>query len=246
MPTRKSFPLLLAVLALILAPRAVADKVLTLETVQNITVQGEERPEQRSTAELWIGADAVARDDGETRVVLQKDRLLLVSHRAKTYSAVDLPVDVLALVPEERHDEVAQQMEEARLDGSLTPSEETQELGGWTAKRYDMSLTSKAGMQVEIELWASEEVEVDPEPYLSLTRALATLQPGGDEWVQKLSAVKGFPVERDTTMSAEALLMQSKERLISVQEKDAPAGIYDAPEGYTEQPLNAMAGASGG
>lgn len=229
--------LVLAVAAVV--PTAAADQVLTLETVQKVTLQGQERPEQRSTAQLWIGDGAIARDDGDTRVVLKGDELLLVSHRAQTYSTVELPVDVMAMVPEEMREQVKQRMEQGHLSGDLTPSEETQEVGGWSAHRYDLALTSPAGMTLNVVLWASEDVKVDPQPYVRLTKALATLQPGGDEWVSKLATIKGFPVLRDTTMDADQIHMQSEERLLSVQEKDAPEGTYGAPEGYTEQPFNA-------
>jgi len=243
----RSFAVLLSVLALAaaLAPAASADQVLTLETVQTVTLQGQERPEQRSTAQLWIGNGAVARDDGETRVVLKGDHLLLISHSAQTYSTVELPVDVMAMVPEEMRQQVKQRMELGHLNGDLTPSEETKEVGGWSAHRYDLGLSNQAGMQLNLVLWASEDVKVDPAPYLKLTKALATLQPGGDEWVGKLAAIKGFPVLRETTMDADQIHMQSEERLLSVQDKEAPEGMYGAPEGYTEQPFNAPPPAAG-
>jgi len=234
-PTFLCAVLCLAVLlATALAPAAAADTLLTLESRQALTVQGQEQPERTQTVQIWIGENAIARDDTETRMVLTGDELLLINHRNRNYNRLTLPIDPIALAPPEMREQARTRFEEAKLAGEITAVDETQEVGDWTAKRYDLALSSEAGLGVDMVLWASSDVDVNVDRFNALTRALASMQLGGAEWVSTLDEIEGFPVKRETTMMNEAVEMHSTETLKSVAEEEAPAGMYGPPAGYSE------------
>lgn len=226
----------LALLSMATVP-AHADTLLTLKSHQDaFEVQGQSQPAQDSTVELWIGEAGIARDDTTSRVVLAGGKLYLVDHGSKTYSALDLPVDLAALLPEEMAAQVAQMREQAAIAAEVEASDETQEIGEWTARRYDVSLSNKMGFQADQVIWASEEVGVDGAAYNRLTGTLAELQPGGADWVESLSVMKGFPVRRETTMRlGPDVEVTTTEELVSVETKDAPEDTFGPPAGYTEK-----------
>jgi hypothetical protein len=228
-------------LATALALPAAADTLLTLESRQALSVQGQEQPERSQTVQIWIGENAIARDDAETRMVLIGDELLLISHRNRNFNRLPLPIDPISLAPPEMREQARTRFEESKLHGEITAVDETQEVGDWTAKRYDLALSSDAGLSVDMVFWASPEVDVSVDRFNALTRALASMQLGGAEWVSTLDEIEGFPVKRETTMMNEAVEMHSTEELVSVEEAEAPADMYGPPAGYTEVEIPAAA-----
>lgn len=246
---KRAFTLLVPVLALatVLAAPAGADQVLTLETHQGaFQMQGQEQPARDATVEIWIGPDAVARDQEDSRVVLTESQLILVNHEAETYSVIDLPVDMKELLPEGMQEMADQMMQQARISAEVEAADETREINGWQSRLWTVTMSNAMGLNVSMKLWASDEVDVDPAPYRRLTEALSSLQPGGGEWVEKLSAIEGFPVLRETSMQMGQGAMNSSEELVSVEERDAPEGLYGAPEGYERKDFNPMQGAGAG
>jgi len=226
----------LALAALVAAP-AGADTLLTLKNHQDaFEIQGQSQPAQDGTVEMWIGDNAIARDDASSRVVLTGDKLYLIDRSAKTYSVLDVPVDLASLLPEEMAAKLAEVRDQATISADVTPTDETKKVGDWMAHRYDVTMSNKMGLSVNQVIWASEEVGVDASAYNKLTGSLAELQPGGSTWVSALSAMKGFPVLRETTMQlTPEVAVTTTEALESVETKDAPAGTYAPPEGYTEK-----------
>ncbi|MEM7048308.1 MAG: DUF4412 domain-containing protein [Acidobacteriota bacterium] len=213
-----------------------ADTLLTLERTQ----QGEN--ENPSEIEIWIGKDRVSRADGRTTIVLEKaaNELLVVNHQAKSFSRIALPIDVLAMLPEEMKSMAAM----FDLEVAVSPSEETQAVGEWKGRRYDLEITNPMGMAVTSKLWMAD-LDLDLEPFRDLTMSIATMQPGGKAVVEKLEKVPGFPVLNETTYDLGGNVFTFAEQLISIREGEAPANAYGAPADYDKiewDPLTALGG----
>ena len=231
--------LVLALLAVVAVP-VQADTLLTLKSHQDaFEFQGQSQEAQDGTVEMWIGETAISRDDDTSRVVVTADKLYLIDHASKTYSVLDLPVDLASLLPEGMAAQLDQMRGQMTLEADVEATDETKEVGEWTARRYDVTLSNKAGLTVDQVIWASEEVGVDAASYNRLTGTLAELQPGGAGWVSELAAMKGFPVLRETTMHlGPEVAVTTIEELVSVERKDAPAGTFAPPDGYAEKDFN--------
>lgn len=223
----------IAVIAL-LATSAHGATLLTMKSHQDaFEIQGQSQPAQDNTVQIWLGDGMISRDDGNSRVISDGEKLYLVDHGAKTYNVLDLPVNLAELLPEEMRGQLTEMRKVASISAEVAPVEETREVGDWNAKRYDVTLSSGMGLAVEQVIWASPDVEVDASVYNELTRALASLQPGGGDWVSQLSAIDGFPVLRETTMKIgpDASVLTTEE-LVSVEEKEAPADTFKPPTDY--------------
>lgn len=235
----KMFLAVVAVAALV-ATSAHGATLLTFQSHQDeFEMQGQTQPARDSEAEIWVGDDVIVRDDGQSRVILTAEKLYLVNHEAKAYNVLDLPVDLAELLPEEMMGQYEQMKEMATMSAEVSPTDETKEVGDWSAQRYDVTLTNKMGFTMDQVIWASADVGVDAGLYNDLTEALARLQPGGGEWVDALDSIEGFPVLRETTMTlGPDTAVKTQETLLSVEEKDAPEGIFAPPADYEEQPFN--------
>jgi hypothetical protein len=248
-PTRPhSYPLAaalaLAALALISAPPATADSLLTLESHRGGAPGAEPgggpaAEEETSTVEMWIGDGRIRRDDGRVAMVLDGDRLLLINHDEETYSVLELPIDLESMLPEEMRRMAATWKPQI----SVEPSEESREIGGWKARRWDVEVTSAMGLAIHNRLWVTRDLDIDYAAFEQLTRAMASLQPGGGAAMDQLAAIDGFPVLVESTADFGGRTMESSERLVSVERREPPAGLYQPPDGYTETPFDPAADA---
>jgi hypothetical protein len=119
-----------------------------------------------------------------------------------------------------------------KLTVKLTPAEETKKINGWTAQRAQMDIASAMGMKVATTLWLSKEI-ADYAALNKLTSALAALQPGAADWSRKLAQMDGFPILKEDDVDAVGAHFRTREELVSLETKPAPANLWDPPAGYT-------------
>ena len=132
--------------------------------------------------------------------------------------------------------------EQVRLAVKVTPGSETRKINGWTARRVQMDVVSAMGMKIGTTLWVSRDV-AGYATLNKLTAALAALQPGAAEWSQKLEAIDGFPVLKEDDVDAMGTHFKTRDELLSVEPRVAPAGTFEPPAGYTAVPFNPMTNA---
>jgi hypothetical protein len=237
--------LILAALVTALAVRSAgADSLLTMKShADAFQVKGDTQPAKDTEVRIWVAGDRVRRDEGDTSMILRLDRnkLFLVHHPEKTYNELSLPVDFVRLMPKGKEDLGRTWEQRMKLTVKVTPSSETKKINGWSAQRVQMDVLSAMGMKIGTTLWISKDVAA----YAALNRltaALAALQPGAADWSQKLSQLDGFPVLKEDDVDALGARFKTREELVSVETKDAPAGTYDPPVGYTAAEFDPLAG----
>jgi hypothetical protein len=233
---------LLSLLALPAVP-AGADSMLTLKShADSFSVAGETQPAKDTEVRIWVAGDRVRRDEGDTSMILRLDRnkLFILHHGGKTYNELLLPVDFLRLM-KGREQLATVWAEKMKLAVKVTPSEETKKIAGLTARRVQMDITSAMGMKIGTTLWVSKDVAGYP-ALNKLTAALAALQPGAAEWAQKLGQLDGFPVLKEDDVDAMGAHFKTREELVSVETKAAPANLWEPPVGYTVEELDPLAG----
>lgn len=248
-PTRIPTLVLTLILAAALAAPAAADTRLTMEShTDAFQMMGQTRPAQDVTITYWIGDDRALRDDGERGFLLRGDRkeLYVLDHQAETYSVIDLPVDFASLVPPESREQMEQMLQAMEMTATVTPTDERREINGWQARRWDVHLENRMGMTVDSEVWVTDAIDADAESLRRLTRAFASLQPGGGGAVEEILKIEGVPVLTETRMAGMGGSTSSREELVAASQEEAPPGTYEVPEGYTEAPLNPMGGGPGG
>lgn len=232
-----------------LADPAAADTRLEMKShTDAFQVMGQSHPARDLEVVYWIGDDRALRDDGEQGFLLRADRkkLYVLDHQAKTYSVVDLPVDFAALVPPESRAQMEEMLQAMEMQATVTPTDERREINGWPARRWDVHLENRMGITMDSEVWVTDGIEADVESLRQLTRAFASLQPGGGAAVEELLRIEGVPVLTEIRMAGLGGSTSSREELAAAEQVEAPPGTYEVPEGYTEAPLNPMGGGPGG
>lgn len=214
-----------------LAGAAGADTLLVLKAHQDAAVVAGRQQEARDdTYEIWIGEDRISRSDEQSRFVMRPGEVVIVNHEARTYSVLEMPIDLTALLPPG----MEKQMEMWKVQAEVTPTDERRKIGDWTARRYDIEVTNPMGVAIRTEMWTTTELGIDLEAYHGMARQMLSLQPGADELVAEMSKIEGFPILQETTVDLAGSTVTTREELVSVEEKEPPADAYGVPEGYTE------------
>ena len=218
---------LAALLLLLAAAPGLADTLLTIRSsIEGLKVA----PAQGGPTRIWIGGDKgdkLRRDEGDASYILRLDRgkLYVINHADRTYSEIPLPVD-----PQK-----TPAADAAQIKAQVTATGETKKIGSWNARKYRVDISNPAGLHLDTTIWASTEI-ASSAALTRLAASLAALQPGSGDWARKLEQIDGFPVAQEANVTMGASHFKTREELVSVETKDAPAGAYEPPAGYTAQP----------
>jgi hypothetical protein len=211
---------------LLAAAPALADTLLTVRSsIEGLKIA----PSQAEPIHIWIGGekgDRLRRDEGDTSYILRLDRgkLYVVNHADKTYSELPLPIDARKIgAPPEM-----------QVKAQVTATEETKKIGSWSARKYRVDITNPAGLHLDTTVWASPDV-ASHQALTRLAASIAALQPGSADWSQKLPQIEGFPVLQEANVTMGTSHFKTREELVGIETRDAPAGAYDPPPGYTAQ-----------
>lgn len=190
----------------------------------------------------WIGDKKLRMDQGSSSTIVDvgAGKMMLLDHDDKTYTEVDLPVDLAALMPPGMAE---QMLEMLKFDVTVAASDETKKVGEWNAKRYDLKMTS-AMMSLDTVIWASTETPIDQAAFFDLFSVVMSLQPGMDSMMEQMRQIDGYVVSQEAAMSMKFMgetTVGSTDVVTSIAKVDAPAGTYDPPAEYAKEEFDFMA-----
>ena len=235
----------LVTLAVLGPAPAGADVLITRKSMKlNPTAPNQPGPEQSSST--WVGQGKLSQRSGHVSMIVALDakKIYVVDHGEQSYSALDLPIDFSAFSPEAAQ-MIEQYMDQMKLEVSVTPTDEKQTVAGYPCTKYLMDLQNAMGLRMNITLWITTELGIDVGDWKKMTVEMAGLQPGAASLAEKMMAIEGFPVSQESKVSMMGNEMVTREELVSIEEKEPPAGIYTPPEGYTLKPFNPLDGMAG-
>lgn len=188
----------------------------------------------------WLTKDKMREDMGNTSIIVRLDQKKIymnIDHETKTYSEIDLPIDMEKLIPPEAK-QLAQLIEMAHI---FKDTGEFMKIRGWNCKKYLVEITtSMMGMNMPISLiiWTSKDLGVDLSAYLKLQGEILSTNPFTKDIAIDFKRIEGFPVVIEFAMAMPGMESKYREEVVSVDGKKAPAGTYDLPQGYTKIPYN--------
>ena len=173
-------------------------------------------------------------------VRLDTDTMIIVNNKDRTYSVLDLPIDLEKFMPPGMAEQMKAMMS---FEATVTPTDEYKTIGQWKARRYDIEMKSQM-MTMTATWWATTDVSLDQEAFSSMYEQVVSMQPGMADVTAEMAKIKGLVIEQDTkitmTMMGETSFSTS-EKTTSIEELDPPAGTYDPPADYTKKDFDFMA-----
>ncbi len=243
MRTKRIAVLLCGLLLTVFAVQAQADMFLKQATHSDaFEMMGQKQPETNDTTIMWLAKDMSCYQTPKVTFIVRADKglMYMINHEEKSY--VEMPVDLMGMLVDaaEAEDSEAGEQVKAIAQGvmgsmkvTVTPTDETKEIKDWDSKKYavEMSTMMMKGTQ---EIWATEDISVDPVLYQASMNAAMGQMPGFEDVMEEMKKIKGVPVASTLEMNMMGQIMISSSELLEAGEKDAPAGVYNLPEGYTK------------
>lgn len=216
-------------------------KVVKMEHTDGFSVMGRETPPSDMEQVTWIGSDRMRMDQGDQSTIIRLDtqKLIILNHDDKTFSVLDLPVDLKEFMPPGMADQMMAMM---TFDVTVTPTDETKMVGEWKARRFNVSMTSKMATST-MTMWATEQAGLDQETFYSMFEHLNSMNPGMADLGKEMRKIEGLVVEQEsvTTMTMMGdISIKRFEKTTSIEELDPPEGSYDPPGDYTDKPFDFM------
>lgn len=244
--------ILLAVLLLVFSTSIFADSFIKqVAHIKGYEMMGQRSPEKYDTTTIWMSKDKSYAELNNTNGVIYDMNtgiFTVVDHAKKEYSKFSM--DILNKPASgDNHDMMQMkqmaQMMTAGMTVSVTPTDSTKKVGKWDTKLYIVEVNMKM-MPMKQRLWVTEELDIDYEMYRSISNAMMSLMPGFEKIFEEMKKIKGVAVEMDQTVSVMGTDIGSSTTVIEYEQKDAPAGTYDIPEGFKEVELDLGMNGMGG
>jgi hypothetical protein len=232
---------LLFVFSLFFTPsHAQADQVIKAKRHSDaFSMMGQSQPAKDEEVTTWLTKNKMRRDEGDTTTIVRYDlnKIYWIDNAKKTYSELDLPLDMETMLPPQ----AKQMLDQMEVTSSVTDTGETKTINNWNCKKYLVEIgVSMMGMNMPIKMdfWTSKDLGIDEDMYKKFYAETLSLNPMFKDMVEEFKKIEGYPVRTDFTMNIMGNEQHYWEEVASVEKMDAPAGTYDLPEGYTKTEFN--------
>lgn len=237
----RSILLRLGLLALIgsLAAPAAADTRITMRTHSDgLPEMGQPAVNEDST--LWFGEGVLREDKGNQSVIvnMKDSRLYVLKHDSSTFHSLDLPIDLTKMLPPEVLETYETLTAKWDMEVEIKPTDETREVAGYASRRHEVAIRGGMGMEMDLQLWTTDALDIDVAAFKRLTLEVSGLQPAGSAWIKKILAIEGFPVLKEVTVTFGGNSVKSTEELVAVDEATPPENTYRPPTDYSEEPFD--------
>lgn len=202
--TRPLYFLLLLILSI---PATQAD---TLTVIREGSGMG---GQSATTVRFWSGEDRLARIDDTGRMIvdLSAEKLYLINDQAGTCHAMST----------RDSDRDPEALNAAVAAVEFRKTSKSQRIGKWQAEIHKLT-TGSGDDAIDLVVWISDDIAVDT-GQRAYVESVATPETA---WMVAIYDL-GFPVRQEVKIG----LVQMWAELESMEEKPAPAGIYEIPDG---------------
>jgi hypothetical protein len=212
-------------------------------------VMGQAQPAKDEINTIWITSDKLRSDNPEQSIIMRLDqnKMYILDNAKKTYTEMHMEMEKAMSgqidkamnekgVDEQQKSNIMSMMQGmSQMKLTITPTDETKKIGNWNCRKYVQKLQTAMGAS-EGEIWATEDLKVDPELYSQYMTAI--MGKGGmfgnamEEMSKEMKKIKGVPVLTITTTNMMGASVKSTQELLEFKEGTAPSGYFDIPTGY--------------
>lgn len=234
--------LIAIVLVVMVAGVVAADlKVTKISHRDAFTMMGQTQPATDEEQTTWIGKDRMHMMQGDSSNIVRLDTntMIVINHSQKTYSVIDLPIDLEKFMPPGMAEQMKAMM---TFEATVTPTDEYKTIGEWKARRYDIEMKSQM-MTMTATWWATTDVSLDQEAFGRMYEQVVSMQPGMADVTDEMQKIKGLVIEQDTMITMTMMgdnSFKTSEKTVAVEELDPPPGTYEPSVDYTEKEFNFM------
>lgn len=209
----------------------------------DLIIKGKKDSAKDEEGGAWIAKNKFRADEGDkTTIIVRLDlkKIYIINHQTKTYSEADIPVDLEKIISPQ----AKQMMEIMEVSAKVIDTDESEKMKKWKCKKYLIKINAsmmEIRMHMTQELWVSKKIGIKLKLYEKYRREILALNPMIENIIDEIQKIEGYPVITKFSMSIMGREVKTYEEVVSVEKKDAPAGTYDVPQGYTKTDFNPFA-----
>lgn len=219
---------------------AEADILIKKNKLTESTVMGQPQPPKVEEGKTWIAKNKMREDMAESSIIVRLDlnKIYTIDHSKKTYSEIDLPVEIDKVFPPE----AKQMMDVMQIkSSSIREVPETQTIRGWWCQKFLVEVEismMEMNLPMKMEIWASKQLGIDLNAHKKFSSAILSLNPFTKDLSEKFNKIEGYPVLTISSMKMMGTETKEREEVVSVEKKDVPAKTFNLPKGYEKIPYN--------
>jgi len=210
---------------------------------------GRSQPATDTEVAIWMTDNGMRSDNPKQSAIVKLDEkvLILLNHEQRTIARLPLDAEAIAanMLGKDQDMSASDKAQLQKLMGkmseikiSITETGESKKIGDWNSTKYLQTIETFMGPSTT-EVWATEDLDLDMDRYLDLTTAMMAMQPGMTENLaqvqREMKKIKGVRVLEKTSNDMMGTKVSSTVTLLEFKEGKAPAGLFDLPQGYTNQ-----------
>jgi hypothetical protein len=194
-------------------------------------------PAEDSDLETWIGKKKMAyfEQDLAIKIDLEKNRLLVLDKKEKTYVETTLPPELSQLV-EQR---LVSRVQQLQYQGTVTETGKTKTIGKWKCKEYKINsyfLNEGARTnETDSVIRVSQDVPFDLETYQQMNAILLQSRNHSQAFIQELKKIKGFMIASESYFYPKGFSVKSTLTIVEMSQKAPGEFTYSVPTGYTKK-----------
>ena len=206
-------------------------------------MMGQNQPAKDEIMEQWFGNNQLANITGDKIMIMDmnKNVMLIVNPKEKSYVETTLPLDMSKLVPKE----AAPMLSMMKVTVKVTPNGQTKKINQWNCNGYDVDMNMMM-MQMKMKAWATTEVSFDWKAFAKMYANISKMQFMDDASIAELMKINGYQVASEMSMNVMGANMKVTSQVVEIAQKTAPAGIYSVPAGFTKKDSLSMQDLRGG
>lgn len=223
-----------AILVALAAPAARADVFIVKKTSTGaVKTPAGEQPAREDTQTTWFAADRVRMERPRATYLIRFDQQkLYVLFPDKTYSALDLPIDLKRHVKPEDMAEFEELAAKLNTTTNVTSLDEKGKFRDWSTSKFALKSTSPTRASDDV-VWTTKDVQLDWDAYWKAQNVVLALTPYGERSATELRKLDGITVKADRKVTVGDVTFEVHEELVTLERKQAPEGTYDLPADYT-------------
>lgn len=239
----------IALLALAFSPVFADDQGLYIETLnRSAGLMGEEPREEVS--KTYVAHDkmkVVSSEPQGADMVLDpaSGTMTFLNHGDKEYYQINAK-SMMQAMSQPGIEQMRAMMEQNKV--SVEATGETRKINDWNCTQY---IVRKTGMMdIEQEVWATEDVDIDLERYTDLMSMAGPDGLLGDSDAAKtqraeMAKIKGYTILSKSKMDMMGSTMETESEVKVIRKEPMAADMFEIPEGYAKKEMGQHTGGGG-
>ena len=202
------------------------------------TMMGKTYPAQDLIITKWLSKDKFRSDEGNKSTIIVRldiNKVYVINHQEKSYSVIDLPIDLSKVLPPQAQ----QMMQMFNMKTTVTDTGETKKIRKWNCKKYVMNMQGRM-ININTEIWATKDIKIDYDTYKKFGEIITGLNPMFKDMGKELKKIEGLTIYSVITTNMMGNNIKTAEEVIEITKKSPPKGHYELPTGYKEVQFNPM------